>query len=178
MTQVNRRPQMPSSVSCVSPVPGEVLFQRSVGAASVVATGSGSASKSRCVHSSEKSCTARVALNQGSGGSELDQRLSVRGVLSCLVTVASRTADTANQQSPKSMLPLVLKGLRKRAAAAKVSRGWRRLERKALTVRPLRSCVVASRSECSVASRSVRPVSCQLGRVQVRPVSVESRVLQ
>lgn len=185
MTQVNRRPQMPSRVSCVSPVPGEVLFQRGVGSASVAATGSSAASKSSCVPSSSKLRTARVALDESHGGSASGQRLSVRSVLKRLVTVASRTADQADQQSPRSALPLVLHGLRKRAAAAKVSRGWRRLERTAEAVGVSPARIVASRSESSssralrsVVSRSLRPAAPQSRNSHASQVSVASRVLQ
>lgn len=175
MIEVPRSSGMPPVSRKGSPAPAEVLFRRGVGSASVAASGDGVASR-------------RIAL-PSDGGASADQLTPVRQVLrqcsgvdefngsvaSEFVPVASASRSiaypSARHETPASTLPLVLRSIRRRAAAAKVLRGRRRLQDAAVLCQ---SDQVASESSPRALFAAVVSRLVALRGVQLRPVAFQS----
>jgi hypothetical protein len=142
------RPRMPAVERKGCPVPGEVLFKRRAGTANGAAQGdeaSGSFSATRCggVMSKDQRIPVQRALSVLRRVGERPGSVESESVACASVSVASefcaypyRVASASQSTAfgsaragfPSSTLPLLLKSLARRAAAAKVSRRWRRLE--------------------------------------------------
>lgn len=183
------RPRVPCVARKGSPAPTEVLFKRGVGTAGVAARGFAASielSPARCggVAVGDRRNMVLEVLNVLRGVGRRNGYVARRFVASESQSVASEFQSVASQSefvasvsqstefpsarmdSPSSTLPLVLKALVRRAAAAKVSRVRRRLEdalsRRAASAPDnprsgaVSSCGVASRSGnvASVASRT------------------------
>jgi hypothetical protein len=183
------RPRVPCVARKGSPAPTEVLFKRGVGTAGVAARGFAASielSPARCggVAVGDRRNMVLEVLNVLRGVGRRNGCVARRFVASESQSVASEFQSVASQSefvasvsqstefpsarmdSPSSTLPLVLKALVRRAAAAKVSRVRRRLEdalsRRAASAPDnprsgaVSSCGVASRSGnvASVASRT------------------------
>jgi hypothetical protein len=134
MTEVVSRSRMPSVPRSGCPAPVEVLFKRGVKAASVAATGDaatpsqgslGSSVRARVSQSTPVACVLGVL--RGVGGVASKFRVGPSLTAPVASAYLSPACSTARYGSPASTLPLVLRSLKRRAAAAKVSRGRRRL---------------------------------------------------
>lgn len=177
------RSRLSEAVRNGCPVPAEVLFKRPAEAASVAAESSDEAangfSAAGCgdVLRQGRHISVRSALSVLRRVSEPSGCVAFASVASASVSIASEYVRPASQfpaypyqvasasqstasrsargEFPSSTLPQVLKSLARRAAAAKVSRKWRRLEdASSLTsasvqevprARPVSSCRVPSR---------------------------------
>lgn len=138
MSVVVSRSSVPRARCAVSPSPGEVLFKRGVSAAGGPATGdeakAGCGALSSCVVA-RVSRGIPVAYLLGAlrtarhGVGSVAYELEVEPALAARVASSYplRAYPTVRFGSPASTLPLVLRSLRRRAAAAKVLRGRRRL---------------------------------------------------
>lgn len=149
------RSRLPGVVRKGCPVPAEILFKRSADMAGVAAK-SGKASinfsATRCggVLRKDLRIPVQSALSVLRRVSERSGCVESQSVASASVSVAFESACQASEfpaylyrvasasqstalrsarvETPSSTFPLVLKALARRAAAAKVSRRWRRLE--------------------------------------------------
>lgn len=189
MIELPRSSGMPQVSRKGSPAPAEVLFRRGVGSASVAASGDGVASSrvalpSKGGASADQRTPVRQVLRQCS---RLDE--SNRSVASEFVPVASASQSVASErqsvvsasrsiaypsarhETPASTLPLVLRSIRRRAAAAKVQRGRRRLQDAAVWCQ---SDQVASKSSPRALFAAVVSRLVALRGVQLRPVAFQS----
>jgi len=149
------RSRLPGVVRKGCPVPAEILFKRSADVAGVAAR-SGEASNNfsatRCgdVLRKDRRIPVQSALSVLRGVGQRPGCVASQLVASASVSVAfesecqasefpaylyrvasasqSTALGSARVETPSSTFPLVLKALARRAAAAKVSRRWRRLE--------------------------------------------------
>lgn len=138
MTVVISRSSVPEVRRARSHTPGEVLFKRGVKRAGVAATGGVSAARSLSSSSSvlsrvSKSIPVEFMLGALRGARQcvgsVASELTVEPTLTAPVASAYQSSAFPNLRfgSPASTLSLVLRSLRRRAAAAKVLRGRRRL---------------------------------------------------
>lgn len=189
MIEVPRSSGTPHVSRKGSPAPAEVLFRRGVGSASVAASGDGVASRRIALPSdggasADQLTPVRQVLRQCSGvdefnGSVASEFVPVASASKCvaseLMSVASASRSiaypSARHETPASTLPLVLRSIRRRAAAAKVLRGRRRLQDAAVLCQ---SDQVASESSPRALFAAVVSRLLALRGVQLRPVAFQS----
>jgi len=170
MSEVVSRSPVPRGLRKACLAPGEVLFKRCVTLAGVTAPGSETASSNGPAQSSVRASVSKRTPVRSVLVALSSKRSRVGGVASAFGNEPPLSAPVASQSpcvayqtarfgSPASMIPLVLRSLKRRAAAAKVSRRLRRLGEANGDVRALRVSSVELRQSGSVASsgRLLRP---------------------